>query len=155
MAFRSLFYYRLKSESSFLALLAYFMQIFYKGQTSLMIACPKIGGGLMLQHAYSTGIGAKAIGQNCWINQNVSIGANRPGNNPTIGDYVMIRAGAVVVGNITIGDNVVVGANAVVTKDIPSNCTVGGIPAKIIKDEGYLEYFGIERRVQLDKKGQS
>lgn len=45
----------------------------------------------------------------------------------------MIGAGAVILGNIVIGDNVKIGANAVVLKDIPDNCTVVGIPGKIIE----------------------
>lgn len=51
---------------------------------------------------------------------------------PKIGDNYFIGAGARILSNVTIGNNVKIGANAVVTKDIPSNCTVVGIPAKII-----------------------
>ena len=50
-----------------------------------------------------------------------------------IGNNCMIGAGAVILGNIVIGDNVKIGANAVVLKDIPDNCTVVGIPGKIIE----------------------
>lgn len=51
---------------------------------------------------------------------------------PTIGDNVVIFAGAKIIGAVDIGNNVVVGANAVVTKDVPDNYVVGGIPAKVI-----------------------
>lgn len=54
---------------------------------------------------------------------------------PTIGDNVIIFAGAKVLGNVTIGNNVVIGANAVVTTNIPNNSVVVGIPAKIISTD--------------------
>lgn len=53
-----------------------------------------------------------------------------------IGNHVTVCCGAKVLGAITIGNNVVIGANAVVCKDVPDNCVVGGVPAKIIKHLG-------------------
>ena len=53
---------------------------------------------------------------------------------PMIGNNVYIGPGAKLFGPITIGDNVTIGANAVVNRDIPSNCVVAGVPAKIIKE---------------------
>lgn len=53
--------------------------------------------------------------------------------NVIIGNNVTIGANSFIKENITIGDNVVIGANTVITKDIPSNCVVGGVPAKILK----------------------
>ncbi|NCR99207.1 MAG: transferase hexapeptide family protein [Microcystis aeruginosa Ma_MB_F_20061100_S19] len=55
---------------------------------------------------------------------------------PKIGNNVRITAGAKVLGNITIGDNVTVGANSVLVKDVPPNCVVVGIPARIVKPDG-------------------
>lgn len=80
------------------------------------------------------------IGMNCTIYQNVTIGTGKknPITNldvPIIGDNVTIFANAVIVGGITIGDNVTIGAGSVVLKDVPSNCTVAGNPARIIKYE--------------------
>lgn len=77
--------------------------------------------------------GAK-IGRNCTIYHQVTIGQRKHGY-PTIGDNVYIGAGAKILGAITIGDNVKIGANAVVLDDVPSNCTVVGIPAKVVKKE--------------------
>lgn len=76
------------------------------------------------------------IGKNCTIFQNVTFGAKhdgRDGGAPTIGDNVMIGCGAVLLGSIYIGNNAVIAANAVVLGDVPDNCTVAGMPAKIIK----------------------
>lgn len=76
------------------------------------------------------------IGDNCIIGQGITIGGkSKEYNVPKIGNSVYIAAGVRIIGNITIGDNVVIGANSVVTKDIPSNCIVAGIPAKVIKTD--------------------
>ncbi len=80
------------------------------------------------------------IGKDAWIAQQVTIGQAIDKNvAPTIGNNVIIGAGAKIMGDITIGDNVTIGANAVVTKNIPSNCVVGGVPAKIIKYKEDIE----------------
>lgn len=72
------------------------------------------------------------IGKNCTIFQQVTIAQDENNKAAVIGDNVMIGAGAKIIGNVTIGDNVKIGANAVVVKDIPSNCTAVGVPARII-----------------------
>ena len=54
--------------------------------------------------------------------------------NTKIGNNVFIGAGAIILPGVTIGNNVVIAAGAVVTKDVPDNCVVGGVPAKIIKE---------------------
>jgi serine O-acetyltransferase len=107
-----------------------------RGCPALYINTPNIGPGLFLQHAFATIIHARSIGKNCWINQQVTIGFNGAGKHPTIGDNVTIRAGAKVLGEIKIGDNVVIGAGAVVVRDVPSDCTVVGVPARIVKRNG-------------------
>lgn len=74
------------------------------------------------------------IGNNVIIGTNVLIGGRSNNSNmPVIGNNVYIATGAKILGNVTIHDNVIIGANAVVIKDVPSNCSVGGVPAKIIK----------------------
>lgn len=72
------------------------------------------------------------IGKNCTIHQQVTIAQDENCKSATIGDNVFIGAGAKIIENVTIGDNVKIGANAVVVKDIPSNCTAVGVPARII-----------------------
>jgi serine O-acetyltransferase len=96
----------------------------------------KIGYGLHIPHPIGIVINGKStIGNNCTIMQQVTLGNNLLEINkaPIIGDNVKIGAGAKIIGNVKIGDNVIIGANAVVTKDIPENCVVGGVPAKIIR----------------------
>lgn len=91
-----------------------------------------IGGGVYFDHPHGTHLNAKSIGNKFKCKQNVTIGDNGHGI-PTIGNNVFVGVGACILGNIVIGNNVIIGANAVVTKDIPDNCVVAGIPAKIIK----------------------
>ena len=75
------------------------------------------------------------IGRNCMIGQNTTIGGKSGWYEvPVIGDNVHISAGARILGPVRIGNNVIIGANAVVVKDVPDNCIVAGIPAKIIKE---------------------
>ena len=96
----------------------------------------EIGPGLFIQHGSASRIGAKKIGENCWINQNVTVGFSGEGKMPVIGDNVVIRPGSRIFGDIIIGDNSIVGANAVVLKNVPPNCTVAGVPARIIRRNG-------------------
>jgi serine O-acetyltransferase len=78
--------------------------------------------------------GRAVIGNDCHIDQNVTIGGtSKKYEVPVLGDNVYVGAGAKILGPITIGDNVVIGANAVVVNDIPSNSLAVGVPAKIIK----------------------
>ena len=105
---------------------------FIRGMTNLYICTTDIGGGLIIQHGFSTIINAKKIGENCHIYQQVTIGFNGT-EQPVIGNNVRICCGAKVIGGVNIGNNVVIGANAVVVKDVPDNVVVAGVPAKIIK----------------------
>lgn len=73
------------------------------------------------------------IGEGTIIYQNVTVGS---GKGPKIGKNCVLGCGCCVLGDIVIGDNVKIGANAVVLMDIPDNCTVVGIPGKIVKING-------------------
>jgi len=78
-------------------------------------------------------VAAKSIGENCWINQQVTIGYGKGEEPPVIGDNVMITCGAKVLGRITVGDGAVIGANAVVIRDVEPGAVMGGVPAKRIR----------------------
>ena len=94
-----------------------------------------IAEGLKFGHWGTIVINPNAkIGKNFSISHGCCVGnaAGKHAGVPIIGDNVIIFAGAKVIGKIYVGDNVVIGANAVVTKDVPSNCIVAGVPAKVI-----------------------
>lgn len=92
-----------------------------------------IGKGLTIHNFSGIFICEADIGENCIVFQGVTVGHLRgQPNPPKIGNNVMLAAGAKVLGSVTIGNNVVVGANSVVMTDIPDNCTVMGIPARIV-----------------------
>lgn len=129
--FRNLVIYRNRNHSIIRRLIAFI----YPPMQTLYLDALEIGGGLYIQHGFATMIAAKSIGENCWINQQVTVGYNGQGEPPVIGDWVMITCGAKVLGDIHIGNHVTVGANAVVIRDVPDNCVVGGVPAKIIKQQ--------------------
>ena len=84
------------------------------------------------------------IGSNCMIGQDVTIGGKSGWYEvPIIGDSVYINAGGRILGPFRIGNNVIIGANAVVIKDVPDNCIVAGVPAKIIKENISMDdYIG-------------
>jgi serine O-acetyltransferase len=100
----------------------------------------KIGKGLFIDHGSGVVIGETAeIGNNCLIYQGVTLGGTgkeRGKRHPTLGNNVMVGAGARVLGPFRVGDNVKIAANAVVLESIPDNCTAVGVPAKIVKRNG-------------------
>lgn len=99
----------------------------------------KIGKGLFIDHGMGVVIGETAeVGDNVTLFHGVTLGGTgkeKGKRHPTVGNNVMIGAGAKVLGPITIGDNAKVGANAVVLKDVEEDTTVVGIPAKPVKEK--------------------
>ena len=97
----------------------------------------KIGNNFFIDHGAGVVIGETAIiGDNVLIYHGVTLGgvsSTKTKRHPTIGNNVVIGAGAKVLGDILIGDNVKIGANAVVLDDVEDNNTVVGVPAKIVK----------------------
>lgn len=108
----------------------------------------KIGQRFFIDHAMGVIIGETAIiGDDVTLYQGVTLGGtgNETGKrHPTIGNNVLVGVGASVLGNITIGDNSKIGGGAVVVSNVPPNCTVVGIPGKIIVRDG--------ARVEHEKK---
>jgi serine O-acetyltransferase len=80
------------------------------------------------------------IGNNCNLSQFVTIGSN-DGQAATIGNNVYIGPNVCIVENVHIGDNVTIGAGAIVVKDVPSNCTVAGNPARVISEKNSGRYI--------------
>ena len=100
----------------------------------------QIGDYFFIDHATGIVIGeTTVIGDHVMIYQGVTLGGvstSKGKRHPTIGDRVVIGANASVLGNIEIGHNVRIGAGSVVVKSVPDNCTVVGVPGKVVKKEG-------------------
>lgn len=96
----------------------------------------KIGRRCYIDHGMGVVIGETAeVGDDCLIYHSVTLGAvsDKQGKrHPTVGNNVMLGAGAVLLGDIRVGNNVKIGANSVVLSDIPDDTTAVGAPAKII-----------------------
>lgn len=99
-----------------------------------------IGKRFFIDHATGVVIGETAVvGDDVCIYQNVTLGGvstSKGKRHPTLGNRIVVGAGAIILGNITVGDDVRVGAGSVVVKDVPSDCTVVGVPGKIVKHKG-------------------
>ena len=100
----------------------------------------KIGTGFFIDHGMGVVIGETAeIGNYVTLFQGVTLGGTgkeRGKRHPTLGNHVVVGAGAKILGGITIGDNVKIGANSVVLKNVAPNSTVIGVPARVIKTQG-------------------
>ena len=97
----------------------------------------QIGKHFFIDHAMGVVIGETTIvGDNCVLYQGVTLGGtgNETGKrHPTLGNNVLIGAGAKVLGPVYIGDNVRVGAGSVVLKNLPANATAVGVPAEVVR----------------------
>ena len=107
----------------------------------------KIGKRLVIDHGMGIVIGETAeIGDDCLIFHGVTLGGTGKDvgkRHPTIGNNVLIGAGAKVLGPFTVGDNSRVAANSVVLSEIPPNSTAVGVPARIIRIDGKkVNYVG-------------
>ena len=97
----------------------------------------QIGKGLFIDHGNGVIIGETAIlGDNVTLYQGVTLGGTgkeQGKRHPTVGNNVMISAGAKVLGSFTIGDNSKIGAGSVVLEEVPPGCTVVGVPGHVVK----------------------
>ena len=102
---------------------------------NLAIPINVVGPGLYLPHIEGGVIvNCMVIGRNCKINSGVVVGSKNDNTQiAVIGENVELAVGCKVIGKVSIGNNVIVAPNAVVVDDVPDNCIVGGVPAKIIK----------------------
>ena len=99
-----------------------------------------IGRRLFIDHGTGVVIGETTIiGDDCTIYQGVTLGGtgkDKGKRHPTLGNHVMVGAGAKVLGPITINDNVRIAAGAVVLQDIPADSTAVGVPARVVRRKG-------------------
>ena len=98
-----------------------------------------IGKGLFIDHGTGVVIGETAVlGDNVTLYQGVTLGGTGKEKgkcHPTLEDNVMVSAGAKILGSFTVGENSKVGAGSVVLGPVPANCTVVGIPGRIVKKD--------------------
>lgn len=88
--------------------------------------------GFVIMHPVGVVINSKVRGGNNVIVESGVVIGDEKGRAPVLGSHIFIGSGAKIIGDITIGDNVKIGANAVVVKNVPSDVTVVGIPAKVV-----------------------
>ncbi len=100
----------------------------------------QIGRGLFIDHGSGVVIGETAIlGDYCTLYQGVTLGGTGKDHgkrHPTLGDHVMVGAGAKLLGNFTVGSGAKIAAGAVVLGDVPENSTAVGIPARVVRRAG-------------------
>jgi serine O-acetyltransferase len=100
----------------------------------------RIGRRFFIDHGMGVVIGETSeIGDDCTLYHGVTLGGttwNKGKRHPTLGDNVVVGAGAKILGPIRVGDNAKVGSNAVVVKDVPPATTAVGIPARILEESG-------------------
>ncbi len=99
-----------------------------------------LGTGILIDHGMGVVVGETAvIGDNVTLYQGVTLGGTGKETgkrHPTLGNNIVVGAGAKILGNITIGDNSYIGANAVVLESMPANATVVGVPGHVTKQDG-------------------
>ena len=117
------------------------LALYFQSQISEVFAVDihpgaRLGSGIMIDHATGLVIGETAIvGDNVSILHSVTLGGTgcvSGSRHPTIGNGVMISAGAKILGNVLVGDGVKVGAGSLVLESVPAHVTVAGVPAKIV-----------------------
>jgi serine O-acetyltransferase len=108
----------------------------------------RLGKGLFIDHGMAVVIGETTeVGENVTLLQGVTLGGTslkREKRHPTLGDNVVVGAGAAILGAITIGDNSRIGAGSVVVRDVPANAVVVGVPGKVTYKDGQRVSTGID-----------
>lgn len=147
-SFRITFWFRIGSYlrqkkdpfSKFFYHLVFFIHKYNQYLTGIQLPIgTNIGKGLSFPHFCCIVINhGSTIGQDCTIFQGVTIGSKRgrDGGAPTLGDGVVIAAGAKIIGNVRIGSHVMIGANTVVVKDVPDYAVVVGNPGRVVNYDG-------------------
>jgi serine O-acetyltransferase len=123
----------------------------------------KIGRRFFIDHGMGVVIGETAeIGDDCTLYHGVTLGGTtwrKEKRHPTLGNNVVVGAGAKILGPITVGDNARVGSNSVVVKDVPAGATVIGIPGRVIgpkkQDTKSQLREAMAKKIGFDAYGQS
>lgn len=122
----------------------------------------KIGHGLFIDHGMGVVIGETAeIGNECTLYHGVTLGGTtwrREKRHPTLGNNVVVGAGAKIIGPVVVGDNVRIGSNSVVTRDVPADATVVGIPGRVVSptaQAGSPQHEALAKRMGFDAYGQT
>lgn len=144
--FRYLFFARLKQNTKNKGLRFFYRIIVrhYSYKFGFQVPVKNIGDGFFIGHFGTIVVSVNAkIGRNCNIAHNVTIGATRgeKGGAPSIGNYVWMGTGAVIVGNINIGNNVLIAPNAYVNFDVPDKSLVIGNPGIIHKHDNPTQNY--------------
>jgi len=108
----------------------------------------KIGSGLFIDHGMGVVIGETAeVGENVTLLQGVTLGGTslkREKRHPTLGDNVVVGAGAKIIGAFKIGDGSRIGAGSVVVREVPTNSVVVGVPGRVTYRDGQRVAGGID-----------
>ncbi|HEX9592490.1 MAG TPA: serine O-acetyltransferase [bacterium] len=108
----------------------------------------KIGPRFVIDHGTGVVIGETTeIGDNCLLFQGVTLGGTgkeHKKRHPTLGDHVVVGAGAKILGSMRIGSHTKIGSNAVVLTPVPDHCTVVGVPGRIVRVKGELPEEGMD-----------
>jgi serine O-acetyltransferase len=109
-----------------------------------------IGKGMFIDHGCGVVIGETTeIGDNVTLYQGVTLGGTGKDvgkRHPTLGNNVMVSAGAKILGPVSIGDGCKIGAGSVVLKDVPPHCTVVGVPGRIVRMHG-VKYNDMDQKL--------
>jgi len=109
-----------------------------------------IGKGMFIDHGCGVVVGETAeIGDNVTLYQGVTLGGTGKDvgkRHPTLGNNVMVSAGAKILGPVNIGDGCKIGAGSVVLKDVPAHCTVVGVPGRIVRMHG-VKYNDMDQKL--------
>ena len=121
----------------------------------------RIGRRFFIDHGLGVVIGETAeVGDDCTLYQGVTLGGTswqREKRHPTLGNNVVVGAGAKVLGPITVGDGARIGSNSVVVKDVPAGATVVGIPGRVVVKRGARERSraALAQRIGFEAYGQA
>lgn len=100
---------------------------------SIIMKSAEIGPGLCIASKGGVILGAKKVGRECTVFENITIGKDILGNEPEVGDFVTIGSDTVIYGGIKIGNGAIIKSSTVLTKSVPEYCIVQGNPGRIVK----------------------